>query len=102
MSPVLVCSGGLLDGGLRIRSIVGSRGECAAFDAAASEMVNVDDRLPGRGESEKRKQFFFSFTNRAGTAQKRGKQYTVYEHTLTPILRVSLPEPIRLSRGCLP
>jgi len=56
-----------------------------SFDAAASEIVNVDDRFPGRGEeSEKRKQIF-SFTYRAGTAQKRRKQYTVYAHIQTHV-----------------
>jgi len=60
--------------GLRIRSIIGSRGECAALTR----------RCPGRagvGSEEREKNKDSVFTNRAG----RRKQCTVHADTQTPV-----------------
>ena len=79
LSAAAVC----LTVGLRIRSIVGSRGECAAFEAAVSG-------IGGEGGKKLCVQIV------------RMENNILYRHPLTPVLRVSLPEPICLPGSCLP
>ena len=89
LSTAAVC----LTVGLRIRSIDGSRGECAALTAALSEMVHEWIR--------REKKTGFLFTNRAG-AMWKSRERSTRKHPSTPILRIPLPESIRLPGSGLP
>ena len=59
LSAAAVC----LKVGLRIRSIVGSRVECAALTRQCPKVSDSPEVISGKGAREKR----FLFTNRAGT-----------------------------------
>lgn len=96
LSSAAVC----LTVGLRIRSIIGSREECAALTRQHPRESTITTR-----KRKVREKILVCLQIVLGRRRRKrdNRQYTpTCKHPLTPILRVSLPEPVRLARSCLP
>jgi len=97
LSAAAVC----LTVGLRIRSIVGSRGECAALTRQCPKVTDLAETMSGKGARET--DFCLQIVlGRRRTGGKNIQYAGTYKPPLTPILPVSLPEPVRLPRSRLP